>query len=168
MARATATSAAVITPFGPVPVSRSRSVLVSPASRRASGEADLYLRLPRAGYREKIWDHAGGVLVAQAVPLFFGAAPEDWFALIEDPLPYSVLADGTSANIFSELKPTSRRLLNVYSSYARISKTRAVGAPLVARTVSRSFFAASGSNRWTRRRWKLPVSLTNTIQSCPS
>lgn len=32
----------------------------------ARGEADIYLRLPtRAGYREKIWDHAGGVLVVQ-------------------------------------------------------------------------------------------------------
>ncbi len=32
----------------------------------ARGEADIYLRLPtRAGYREKIWDHAGGVLVIE-------------------------------------------------------------------------------------------------------
>ena len=32
----------------------------------ARGEADIYLRLPtRADYREKIWDHAGGVLVVQ-------------------------------------------------------------------------------------------------------
>lgn len=32
----------------------------------ARGEADLYLRLPtRADYREKIWDHAGGVLVVE-------------------------------------------------------------------------------------------------------
>lgn len=32
----------------------------------ARGEADLYLRLPtRKGYQEKIWDHAGGVLVVQ-------------------------------------------------------------------------------------------------------
>lgn len=30
------------------------------------GEADIYLRLPtRPGYREKIWDHAGGVLVVE-------------------------------------------------------------------------------------------------------
>lgn len=30
----------------------------------ARGEADIYLRLPtRADYREKVWDHAGGVLV---------------------------------------------------------------------------------------------------------
>lgn len=30
------------------------------------GEADVYLRLPtRKGYREKIWDHAGGVLVVE-------------------------------------------------------------------------------------------------------
>lgn len=30
----------------------------------AGGEAEIYLRLPtRADYREKIWDHAGGVLV---------------------------------------------------------------------------------------------------------
>jgi 3'(2'), 5'-bisphosphate nucleotidase len=30
----------------------------------ARGEAHVYLRLPtKADYREKIWDHAGGVLV---------------------------------------------------------------------------------------------------------
>ena len=32
----------------------------------ARGEAEIYLRLPsRKGYQEKIWDHAGGVLLAQ-------------------------------------------------------------------------------------------------------
>lgn len=32
----------------------------------ARGEADIYLRLPvRKGYREKIWDHAGGVLLVE-------------------------------------------------------------------------------------------------------
>ncbi|MFM7059398.1 MAG: 3'(2'),5'-bisphosphate nucleotidase [Planctomycetota bacterium] len=32
----------------------------------ARGDADLYLRLPtRKGYAEKIWDHAGGVLLVQ-------------------------------------------------------------------------------------------------------
>lgn len=32
----------------------------------ASGEADVYLRLPtKTGYFEKIWDHAGGVLIVQ-------------------------------------------------------------------------------------------------------
>lgn len=32
----------------------------------ARGEGDVYLRLPtRADYREKIWDHAGGVLVVE-------------------------------------------------------------------------------------------------------
>src|SRR5690606_16270063 len=32
----------------------------------ADGRADIYLRLPtRADYVEKIWDHAGGVLVVQ-------------------------------------------------------------------------------------------------------
>lgn len=32
----------------------------------ARGDADLYLRLPtRKGYQEKIWDHAGGVLLVQ-------------------------------------------------------------------------------------------------------
>jgi len=32
----------------------------------ARGEADIYLRLPtRADYNEKIWDHAGGVLVVE-------------------------------------------------------------------------------------------------------
>jgi 3'(2'), 5'-bisphosphate nucleotidase len=32
----------------------------------ARGEADIYLRLPtKAGYQEKIWDHAGGVLVVE-------------------------------------------------------------------------------------------------------
>jgi 3'(2'), 5'-bisphosphate nucleotidase len=30
------------------------------------GDADIYMRLPtRPGYREKIWDHAGGVLIVQ-------------------------------------------------------------------------------------------------------
>ena len=30
------------------------------------GEADVYLRLPtRTGYYEKVWDHAGGVLIVQ-------------------------------------------------------------------------------------------------------
>jgi 3'(2'), 5'-bisphosphate nucleotidase len=52
----------------------------------ARGEADLYLRLPtRAGYEEKIWDHAGGVLVVEEAggrvtdldgrPLDFSAGP---------------------------------------------------------------------------------------------
>lgn len=32
----------------------------------ARGEAEIYLRLPtKPGYVEKIWDHAGGVLVVQ-------------------------------------------------------------------------------------------------------
>jgi 3'(2'), 5'-bisphosphate nucleotidase len=32
----------------------------------ASGDADVYLRLPtKTGYFEKIWDHAGGVLIVQ-------------------------------------------------------------------------------------------------------
>ncbi len=32
----------------------------------ARGEAEIYLRLPtRKGYREKIWDHAGGVIVIE-------------------------------------------------------------------------------------------------------
>ena len=32
----------------------------------AGGEADIYLRLPtKTGYFEKIWDHAGGVLIVQ-------------------------------------------------------------------------------------------------------
>ena len=32
----------------------------------ARGDADIYLRLPtRKGYEEKIWDHAGGVLVVE-------------------------------------------------------------------------------------------------------
>ena len=32
----------------------------------ATGEASLYLRIPRGdGYREKIWDHAAGVVVVQ-------------------------------------------------------------------------------------------------------
>ena len=32
----------------------------------ARGDADIYLRLPtRKGYQEKIWDHAGGVIVVQ-------------------------------------------------------------------------------------------------------
>jgi 3'(2'), 5'-bisphosphate nucleotidase len=32
----------------------------------ARGEADVYLRLPtRADYREKVWDHAAGVLIVE-------------------------------------------------------------------------------------------------------
>ena len=32
----------------------------------ARGEADIYFRLPtRKGYVEKIWDHAGGVLIVE-------------------------------------------------------------------------------------------------------
>lgn len=32
----------------------------------ARGEADIYMRLPtRSGYQEKIWDHAGGVIVVE-------------------------------------------------------------------------------------------------------
>ena len=47
----------------------------------ARGEADIYLRLPtRKGYQEKIWDHAGGVIVVQeaggAVTDIHGNAPE--------------------------------------------------------------------------------------------
>jgi len=53
----------------------------------ARGDADAYLRLPtRKGYREKIWDHAGGVLVVEEAggkvtdvtgqPLNFGCGRE--------------------------------------------------------------------------------------------
>lgn len=47
----------------------------------AMGEADIYLRLPtRKGYEEKIWDHAGGVLVVEeaggTVTDIHGAAPD--------------------------------------------------------------------------------------------
>lgn len=53
----------------------------------ASGEADVYLRLPtKEGYFEKIWDHAGGVLLVQEAggkvtdlsgnPLNFTLGPE--------------------------------------------------------------------------------------------
>lgn len=31
----------------------------------ARGEADVYLRFPRSGYQEKVWDHAPGVLILQ-------------------------------------------------------------------------------------------------------
>ena len=32
----------------------------------ARGEAEIYLRMPtRADYREKIWDHAAGVLIVE-------------------------------------------------------------------------------------------------------
>jgi len=31
----------------------------------ARGEADMYLRLPQAGYVEKIWDHAAGAMIVQ-------------------------------------------------------------------------------------------------------
>lgn len=47
----------------------------------AMGDADIYLRLPtRKGYEEKIWDHAGGVLVVKeaggCVTDIHGNAPE--------------------------------------------------------------------------------------------
>jgi len=47
----------------------------------AMGDADIYLRLPtRPGYQEKIWDHAGGVLVVEeaggVVTDIHGQAPE--------------------------------------------------------------------------------------------
>ena len=52
----------------------------------ARGEADVYLRVPRPGYREKIWDHAAGALVvleaggkvtdAAGAPLDFGSGHE--------------------------------------------------------------------------------------------
>lgn len=47
----------------------------------AMGDADIYLRLPtRKGYQEKIWDHAGGILVVQeaggTVTDIHGNAPE--------------------------------------------------------------------------------------------
>lgn len=49
----------------------------------ARGDADLYLRLPtRRGYQEKIWDHAGGVLVVEeaggCVTDIHGKPPEFW------------------------------------------------------------------------------------------
>lgn len=52
----------------------------------ARGDADVFLRRPKAGYREKIWDHAGGTRVAAEAgcavsdfdggPLRFGAGRE--------------------------------------------------------------------------------------------
>ncbi|MCA9051408.1 MAG: 3'(2'),5'-bisphosphate nucleotidase [Planctomycetaceae bacterium] len=47
----------------------------------AMGDADIYLRLPtRKGYQEKIWDHAGGVLVVReaggTVTDIHGRSPE--------------------------------------------------------------------------------------------
>lgn len=47
----------------------------------AMGDADIYLRLPtRKGYQEKIWDHAGGILIVQeaggTVTDIHGKAPE--------------------------------------------------------------------------------------------
>ncbi len=47
----------------------------------AMGDADIYLRLPtRKGYQEKIWDHAGGVLIVEesggTVTDIHGKAPE--------------------------------------------------------------------------------------------
>jgi 3'(2'), 5'-bisphosphate nucleotidase len=47
----------------------------------ARGDADLYLRLPtKKGYREKIWDHAGGILIVQEaggrVTDIYGRDPE--------------------------------------------------------------------------------------------
>jgi 3'(2'), 5'-bisphosphate nucleotidase len=31
----------------------------------ARGDAELYLRLPKAGYQEKIWDHGAGALIVE-------------------------------------------------------------------------------------------------------
>lgn len=31
----------------------------------ARGDAEIYMRFARAGYKEKIWDHAAGVLIVQ-------------------------------------------------------------------------------------------------------
>jgi 3'(2'), 5'-bisphosphate nucleotidase len=31
----------------------------------ARGDASIYLRIPRGGYRENVWDHAAGVLVVE-------------------------------------------------------------------------------------------------------
>ena len=47
----------------------------------ARGDADIYLRLPtRPGYQEKIWDHAGGVIIVTeaggTVTDIHGAAPD--------------------------------------------------------------------------------------------
>lgn len=47
----------------------------------AMGDADIYLRLPtRKGYQEKIWDHAGGVMIVEeaggTVTDIHGKAPE--------------------------------------------------------------------------------------------
>ena len=47
----------------------------------AMGDADIYLRLPtRKGYQEKIWDHAGGILVVEeaggTVTDIHGEAPD--------------------------------------------------------------------------------------------
>jgi 3'-phosphoadenosine 5'-phosphosulfate (PAPS) 3'-phosphatase len=32
----------------------------------ARGDANLYLRFPRGGYEEKVWDHAAGVALLEA------------------------------------------------------------------------------------------------------
>lgn len=52
----------------------------------ARGEAELYLRLPRRGYQENVWDHAAGALLVteaggqvtdvDGAPLAFGSPPK--------------------------------------------------------------------------------------------
>lgn len=53
----------------------------------ARGEAEIYLRLPTRGdYREKIWDHAGGVLIVMEAGgrvTDVGGKPLDWTRGIE-------------------------------------------------------------------------------------
>ena len=49
----------------------------------ARGDADVFMKFPKAGYKEKIWDHAAGVVVVEEAggvvtdaggePLDFGA-----------------------------------------------------------------------------------------------
>jgi 3'(2'), 5'-bisphosphate nucleotidase len=49
----------------------------------ARGDADVFMKFPKAGYKEKIWDHAAGVIVVQeagGVVTDAGGAPLDFGA----------------------------------------------------------------------------------------
>ncbi len=49
------------------------------AGALARGDAAVYMRFPKAGYREKIWDHCAGALIVQeAGAVITDAAGEGW------------------------------------------------------------------------------------------
>ncbi len=84
----------------------------------ARGEADIYLRLPaRKGYSEKIWDHAGGVLVVEEA----GGKVTD---LEGDPLNWThgrTLA--TNRGVIVTNGPLHERVLEIVEATAREQST---------------------------------------------